>query len=134
MKTLLFPDEPRSFRGRRALKILFRAFHVLCAGVLVGAHVLGAGAGPWLGATIATGSLILLLDLHETAAFVLQVRGLIVLAKLSLLAALPWFEGGEVWVLGFLLVGSVLSSHAPAKFRHRQLFGRGAVTGSTSSG
>ena len=134
MKTLLFPNEPRDFRGRRALKILFRAFHVLCAGVLLGAYVFGADAGPWLWATIGTGMLILLLDLHETAAFVLQVRGLIVVTKIALVAALPWFHGSETWLLGVLLVGSVMSSHAPAKFRHRQIFGRGRVRGATSAG
>ena len=134
MKTLLFPDEPRDFRGRRALKILLRGVHVLCAGVLLGAYVFDAGAGPWLWATIGTGTLILLLDLHETAAFVLQVRGLIVVTKIALVAALPWFRGSETLLLGVLLVGSVMSSHAPAKFRHRQIFGRGRVRGATSAG
>ena len=134
MTTLLFPDEPRDFRGRRALKIFLRAVHVLCAGVLLGAYVFDAGAGHWLWAAIGTGTMILLLDLHETAAFVLQVRGLIVVTKIALVAALPLFRGSEAWLLGLILVGSVMSSHAPARFRHHQIFGRGRVRGATSAG
>jgi len=41
LRDLLVPNEPRSFRGRRMLKIVLRAIHVLCAGVLVGAEVFG---------------------------------------------------------------------------------------------
>ncbi|MFQ5843563.1 MAG: hypothetical protein ACE5JG_01095, partial [Planctomycetota bacterium] len=120
---LLFPAEPRSFPGRRGVKIVMRAAHVFCAGVLVGAFVLDAAAdlrSAWLWVTILSGVLILLLDLHETAAFFCQVRGLVVLGKIASLALLPWLG---VWLLGFLLVASVISSHAPATVRHRQVLG-----------
>ena len=40
---LLFPETPRRMPGHRAIKIVLRAVHTLCAGVLVGAYLLVAG-------------------------------------------------------------------------------------------
>jgi hypothetical protein len=122
LKTLLFPDPPRGFTGRRAVKIVLRAGHVLCAGVYLGAFVFGvepAARQPWFWALLASACLLLLLDLHETAAFVLETRGLVVLGKIVLLGLLPWFGAAQVWVLAGLVLVSVLSSHAPASVRHR---------------
>ena len=122
LKTLLFPDPPRGFAGRRATKIVLRGAHVLCAGIYLGAFVFGvepAARESWFWALLVTGGLLLLLDLHETAAFLLETRGLVVLGKIVLLALLPWFDAAQAWVLGGLVLLSVLSSHAPAAVRHR---------------
>ncbi|MHC4135037.1 MAG: hypothetical protein ACYTDU_02905 [Planctomycetota bacterium] len=122
LKTLLFPDPPRGFAGRRATKIVLRAGHVLCAGTYLGAFVFGVepvSRQPWFWALLASGCLLLALDLHETGAFLLETRGLAVLGKVVLLALLPCFGAAQVWVLVFLLLASVLSSHAPASVRHR---------------
>ena len=135
---LLFPAEPRSFPGRRGVKIVLRAAHVFCAGVLVGAFVLGATAElrtAWLWAAIGSGCLVLLLDLHESAAFLFQVRGLVVAVKLTLLAALPLFQDEhQPWVLGLLVVISVLSSHAPSRVRYHVLVFRDKVQAGSSKG
>ena len=122
LKTRLFPDPPRGFAGRRAIKIVLRAGHVICAGIYLGAFVFGVEAAsrqPWFWALLASGGLLLLLDLHETAAFLLETRGLVVLGKIALLALLPCFGAAQAWVLGGLVLVSVLSSHAPASVRHR---------------
>ena len=137
MSSVLFPESPRSFPGRRGLKILLRAIHVLFAGVLVGAYVFEVEAvsrAPWLLGTIGSGILIFLLDLHESAAFLLQVRGLIVLAKIFAVCLLPWCTGWEVQMLGALVVISVLSSHAPSSFRYFLVIGRGQVEAAKSKG
>jgi len=134
---LLFPDPPRAFPGRRGLKIVLRAVHVLCAGILVGAYLFAVDSAvrtDWLVGTLATGTLLLLLDLHETAAFLLQVRGVVLVGKLSALAALPWCGDAKPWVLGGIVLVSVVSSHAPGYVRHRVLAGAGRVTGATSQG
>ncbi len=133
----LFPDPPRDFRGRRLLKIGLRAAHVLVVCVLLGAYVFDAAPAErttWLWAAIASGALILLLDLHESAAFLMEVRGLIVLGKIALVAALPAFGDAQVGVLAFLVVASVLSSHAPASFRHHRVWGAKGIRGAESSG
>jgi len=134
---VLFPDPPRDFRGRRKVKMVRRAAHVLCAGVLVGAYVFAVGPAQretWLIATISSGALLLALDLHETAAFLLQVRGLFLMAKISVVIALPWLGGSAAWVLATVLGLSVISSHAPSRVRYRFWVAAGRVRGSTSKG
>jgi len=137
LKTTLFPGEPRALPGRRWLKIGLRAVHVLVAAGFLGAYVFGASHDarlPWAIGVVASGAVFLLLDLHESAAFLLQVRGAVVLTKITLLAALPLFPGYEPWILGFLVCISVLSSHAPGSVRYRMLIGGGSIKGSESSG
>lgn len=110
---------------------------MLCAAILTGAYVLGAApeiSQPWLHAALLTGLLILLLDLHESAAFLLQVRGLVVIVKLLLIAALPWLGGHATWVLTAILLASVVSSHAPGRVRYFLLVGRSGITGGRSKG
>lgn len=129
---LLFPDPPRDFPGRRLLKIGLRAAHVLCAALCLGAYAFDAEERvPWLVATITTGLSILALDLHESAAFLLQVRGVVVAAKLVALAFLP---AGGAWLLAAIVLVSVVSSHAPSRVRHRVLFARGRVRAAESHG
>ena len=82
LRTLLYPPEPRQLPGRRAVKILLRAIHVPTAGILSAAYLFEAGASVrsfWMVGTVVSGLLILLLDLHETGVFLLQVRGLVAL-------------------------------------------------------
>jgi hypothetical protein len=130
--TLLFPDPPRDFPGRRLLKIGLRAAHVVCASLCLGAYAFDpAERVPWLVAAIGTGLLIVALDLHESAAFLLQVRGVVVVAKIVALAFLPH---GGAWLLAGIVLVSVLSSHAPGSVRHRMLFGRGRVRPAESHG
>lgn len=137
LRSLLFPDPPRELPFRRGLKIVLRAAHVLCAGITTGAFVSAAAADvreAWLTAAIASGAAILLLDLHESAAFLVQVRGLVVALKLVLLAlALAWAAAAP-WLLGGLMVVSVLSSHAPSRVRYHVVFGRGRIVPSRSKG
>ena len=137
IKDLLFPREPRSLPGRRGIKIALRAVHVLFAAGFLGAYIFGATHDarlPWAIGVVASGVVFLLLDLHESAAFLLQVRGAVVLTKITLLVALPLFPGYEPWVLGGLVCLSVLSSHAPGSVRYRMLVGGGSIRGSESPG
>ena len=129
---ILFPDPPRGFRGRRLLKIVLRGTHVVCAALCLGAYAFDAAERvPWLVATIATGLSILALDVHESAAFLLEVRGAVVVAKLVALAVLP---AGGPWLLAAIVLVSVVSSHAPSRVRHCVLVARGRVRAAATHG
>jgi hypothetical protein len=133
----LFPETPRTLPWRRALKIGLRAAHVLSASLLTGGTVLAASPErlePWLAATAATGLLIVLLDLHESGAFLLQIRGAVVLTKIGLLAILPWLAPWRPAIFIVILVVSVLSSHAPSKVRYFLLAGRNRIKPGQSKG
>ena len=136
-REFLFPDPPREFKARRAVKISARAVHVLCAGVMVGAYLLpadGASQNTWFAATVATGLVLLFLDLHESGAFLLQVRGMVVIGKLGVVAALPVLGAAAGYVLAAVLMLSVVMSHAPSRVRYFVVFGRGRVKGARSKG
>lgn len=97
------------------------------------------GAAPparhlWLSHTASTGFLILALDFYQSAAFLLQVRGAVVLAKLFLLLWLFGSDEQRPGTLALLLVISVLSSHAPARLRYFLLVGRGRIHADESKG
>ncbi|MCP3962199.1 MAG: hypothetical protein GY719_30520 [bacterium] len=137
LTSLILPEVPRDFPGRRGLKILLRGLHVLAVAVLVGGSVLQVEAEQlrvWLIGALVTGVLIFLLDLHESGAFLLQIRGLVVLGKIGLLAALPWLGSWRSWLLATLVVVSVLSSHAPSRVRYFMVAGSGKIPGGRSKG
>jgi hypothetical protein len=118
---LLFPPEPRGFPGRRTLRALLRAAHTLAGGVLLGAHVFGlpgAGATPWLAATLASGLAFLAIDLHASCAILLEFRGLLVLVKLALTGLVGLFPEHAVALLGTVLVAGSIGSHLPGRIRH----------------
>ncbi|MEW6071791.1 MAG: hypothetical protein AB1726_04230 [Planctomycetota bacterium] len=134
---VLIPAHPRSFPGQRGLKVLLRGVHVLGAGVYAGAIVLDvapAARPPWLLAALGTGLLLLAFDLYETGAFLLQMRGVVVLAKLLLLGVAPFLGAAAPWVLGAVVVGSVISSHASSGFRYFLVWGRGRIEGARTKG
>ena len=134
---LLFPDPVRDLPGQRILKIFLRAAHVLCAGTLTGGHLVGGDPDllrHWLWATIATGALILMLDLYQSCAFLLQVRGAVLLVKFAGLAAALALPESTGTLLAVLVLLSVVSSHAPSRWRYRLLVGAGRIKGAESKG
>ncbi len=137
LTAILVPDEPRDFPGHRALKLALRASHVLSAGVYAATYILDvseAAHGDWLAAALLSGLLILLLDLYESGAFLLQVRGLFLVGKLALLLGLHLADVESGWALGALVFASVVSSHAPGSIRHHLVWGRGSIRGPDSMG
>jgi len=143
MGSILFPDPPREFPGQRVLKISLRAVHVLCAGLLTATHLLDLGADPgrlagaretWLVATIASGGAILALDLFQSGAFLLQTRGAVLYLKLGCLLFLTRMGDAAGYVLAALIVISVISSHAPSRWRYRVWIGAGNVRGADTRG
>jgi len=136
MLGFLFPDSPREFPGRRAIKIGLRAIHVLCTGVLTGSYLLDAAPElreTWFLAAIASGVILLLFDLTETSAFLLQVRGFVVVTKIVLVSTLAYWTPHEGLVLAGIVLVSVVFSHAPSKVRYFMPFGS-KIPGSQSRG
>jgi len=122
--SLLFPEEPRDFPFRRAVRSLLRALHILTGGTLLGGYVFGQSPDairPWLLGTMASGCLLLATDLHASLAVLCEVRGALTVGKLLLLAVVPAIAGaGASLAAGALLIGAV-GSHLPRRYRHRVL-------------
>lgn len=133
----LFPDPPRDFAGRRVVKIVLRAVHATLAGVYAGAIVFDVAPdlrSTWALWAITSGFALLAIDLHESFTILLQVRGLVVLAKIATLALLPFLGRGAVLAIVLVMLAASISSHAPSRWRYRLVFGRGLVRPSTSRG
>jgi hypothetical protein len=134
---ILIPPEPRRYAGQRWAKVIARSLHVVLSGIYLGAlvfHVEPAARVTWFLATLLSGLLMIGLDLYESGAFVLQLRGLVVAVKLLLLALLPLFSEAAVWVIAVVAVASVISSHASASFRYYLIWGRGRIKAAETKG
>ncbi|HEY5790268.1 MAG TPA: hypothetical protein VIX81_06565 [Gammaproteobacteria bacterium] len=120
-RDLLFPPEPRGFPGRRWVNIGLRSVHLLGLAGMGGGWLYAAPLAAWqpyLWLTLASGTAMLLLEVSGTCLWLLQLRGLAVLAKLLLLA----LAGSRPeWLPGLLVAVIVLSAvfaHAPAGVRY----------------
>lgn len=137
LQSLLAPGEGDGLEGvQRGLKISLRAAHVLGAGVVTGGVVFGVASEElegWLLLLVVAGVLVLTLDMVESPAFLIQTKGVVVLAKLAILAWIVLGEG-EDWLLAPIMFVSVVSSHAPSSVRHRVLVFGDRVRGSRSNG
>ncbi len=137
LQSLLAPGEGTSLAGwQRGLKISLRAAHVLGAGVFAGGVVFGVAnedLQSWLLLLLVAGALVLLFDVVESPAFLIQVKGVVVLAKLIVLGGIV-VSGEADWLLAPIVFVSVVSSHAPSGIRHRVLVLGDRVHGSSSNG
>jgi len=108
----------------RALNILFRTAHIAAAGILLGGHAFDLPPErllPSLWLTIGTGVGLGALEAGPRLVWFHQVRGLMTLAKLGLLLAVPFLWGWWHLRLAVLLVVVAIASvgsHMPARFRY----------------
>jgi hypothetical protein len=113
------------FPGRRWIIIVLRALH-LVAVIALGALLLGAPAHPaWPIGTVAsavltTGFAMLILDVAADRRHLRTVAGLTALAKLALVGGLALSPAP--WLFWIVVAISAIVSHAPASFRHAELY------------
>ncbi len=133
----LFPNPPRGFPGRRAIRVLLRSGHLLTTGVLVGGHIFAQSEEvliPWLVAAVTTGGLMLAIGLHSSLALMFETRGMIILTKMLLVALVPVFWDERIWLLITVIIIGGVGSHASRGIRHRVLFLRDRVIPDESKG
>lgn len=133
----LFPPVPRDFPGRRGIRTLLRAAHILTGGVLVGGVLFDQSLQvltPWVHGTLASGFLLFATDLYASFAILCEVRGASVLAKLALTALVPIFWGARLELLAAALLLGAVSSHMPGRYRHHLLLLRGHIAPDTRRG
>jgi hypothetical protein len=109
----------RDSEGERWLSVLLRSLHL--AGVVwLGAAVLGAPAGHRGAAllVLASGTVMLFMDLRAGRLALREVAGAAVLLKLALVAWMALDARHAVVIFWVLVLGSAVTSHAPKGFRH----------------
>ena len=123
--TVLFPEQPREFPHRMAMRLSLRALHIMTTGVFLGGHIFHQPISvlePWLWVAILSGLAILLTDIYSSFAVLFEIRGLVVLLKIVLISLIPFFWDQRIFILVLILFIGAISSHMPNRYRHKLLF------------
>ena len=116
--------ELRDFPGRRWASVVLRGVH-LCAVIALAADLLSSGGPPYAphagSMVLASGALIWLLDLWHRPTHLTEGAGLLMLAKLVLVAAMIVWPELRVPLFWIVVAWSAIFSHAPASFRNARL-------------
>lgn len=118
-------------RHRRVWNVLFRTLHLVAFGLVLGGYAFDVAperVTPALVATLATGFLLMMLEVHQDARWPFLGKGLFVLAKLALLLLTPLFPGARLPLLVAVVVLAGVGSHMPRRFRHYSVLERRVVT------
>ena len=121
LSALIFP-EPRHRRSySRWWSIAARTVHLASTGILLGGHVFGVSTGelwPYLWAAIASGGVLLAVELYPTGHWLHQGCAIAVYAKLALLCLIPFFWNDRVAILLLVVAIASVGAHAPRTIRH----------------
>jgi hypothetical protein len=117
----LFPDPVRQLPHARAWNITCRTAHLAVTGILLGGHFFDVAEERLRGAlylAIATGLGLIFLEAYPSCRWAYQGRGIMVLAKLGLLCAIPFVWSYRVPILLAVVVLASVGSHMPSRFRY----------------
>ena len=117
----LLPEPPRVLPYARSISILLRTVHIAAIGLLLGGHVFAAPDArllPFLYLSIVSGTGLIGIELYSSCKWFYQGKGILVLIKLLLVAAVAVFWEQRVWLLLMALVIGSVGSHMPGRFRY----------------
>ena len=117
----LWPEPPRVLPYARGISIVFRTVHIAAIGILFGGHVFAVSDTrlvPWLYLSVISGAGLIGIELYSSCKWFYQGKGILVLIKLLLVAAVAIFWEQRVWLLLLALVIGSVGSHMPGRFRY----------------
>ena len=121
---------------KRWTKISLRTLHILAVAGVGGGVFFGLAKDLWINywwLALASGSLLMLIDMISNPVWVVQVRGLVVFLKLILLAFLGSYPAWDSHLLMFIIVISAVISHAPGKLRYYSIYHRKVITSTSDT-
>jgi hypothetical protein len=131
LRSRFFPEKARRLPGSRAWSIAFRTLHLAAFGVLLGGHAFAVEADrllPYLSLTILSGMGLIALEMYALGLYWLFLgKGLMVLAKLGILLAVPIFWEQRLALLMVVVVVASVGSHLPARYRHYSVLHRRVI-------
>lgn len=114
----------------RTARTALRTAHLVTFAALYGGHVYGVAPerlhGALLG-TVSSGLGLAALDVLRNPIWLVQVRGLATFAKVLLVALVPFWWAGRVWLLTATVVIGGISSHMPGRYRYYSVLHRRVV-------
>lgn len=121
----------------RAWNVAFRTAHIAATGVLLGGHAFGVPKDRLMTSlylSLGTGVVLALSEAGGGLLWFHQVRGLMTLAKLALIALVPVFWTVRFAILLAVVVIASVGSHMPARFRYYSILYREVIRGSCGPG
>ena len=116
---------------KRWSKTSLRAIHLLAVAGIGGGILFGLDQQLWVPfwwLSLASGVLLILIDLVSAPVWLVQVRGLVITLKLVLLLFLGRHPLWDIYILVTVIIISTLISHAPSQLRYYSLYHRRVVT------
>ncbi|MDH4246524.1 MAG: hypothetical protein OEW39_01760 [Deltaproteobacteria bacterium] len=125
MKRLLFPPSLRDVSGGRWIRISLRTWHLASMAFLVGGVAQGVPMDSlqnalW-GLTL-SGVAYVAMELYTSFVFLLQLKGLAVVAKVVLMGAAAASPDHALTYLVVAIIIGGISSHMPGKYRYYSVF------------
>lgn len=120
LHSLLFPKEPRIFRGQRWGNIILRTLHMVGVAGTAGGYLFAVEEARWLPfgyLTLVTGIALMFLYLAGTFAWLMQFKGLAIVVKLLLLALALWIPDWRATLFIVVILISGVIAHAPGSVR-----------------
>jgi hypothetical protein len=112
------------------MSIALRTWHIAAVGILLGGHVFEVTSGrllPWLYLSIISGAGLIGLELYSSCKWLYQGKGVLVMLKLLLIAAVAVFWEQRLWLLLTALVIGSVGSHIPGRFRYYSFIHRRVI-------
>jgi hypothetical protein len=112
------------------MSIALRTAHIAAVGILLGGHAFEVPAVrllPWLYLSIISGAGLIGLELYSSCKWLYQGKGVLVLFKLLLIAAVAVFWKQRLWLLLAALVLGSIGSHMPGRFRYYSFIHRRVI-------
>lgn len=127
------PAKPGMNRAaaKRWTKISLRTLHLLAVAGVGGGILFTLDKDIWIiywWLAMASGALMMLLDITSNPVWLVQIRGLVIMAKLVLLAFLGSYPAWDTTLLIVIIVVSGVISHAPGKLRYYSVYHKKIIT------
>ena len=121
---------------KRWAKISLRTLHLLSVAGVGGGILFGLEKNLWLNywwLAMASGALMMLVDIISNPVWIVQVRGLSIFIKLILLAYLGSNPDWDGFLVVLIIIISAVISHAPGKLRYYSIYHRKVITSNLDS-
>lgn len=121
---------------KRWSKTSLRTLHLVGVAGVGGGVLFGLDGSVWNGywwLTLASGTLMMLIDLASNPLWLIQIRGLVIVGKLVLVALIGSFPRWDPALLIAVVVLSGIISHAPSSIRYYSIFHRRVVTSTSDT-
>ena len=121
---------------KRWTKICLRTIHILSIMGVGGGILFSVDKSLWISywwLAMASGILMMLIDIISNPVWLVQVRGLVIYFKLILLALLGSYPAWDITILMVVVVVSAVISHAPGKLRYYSIYHNKSISSSSDS-